>query len=70
MKRLAGIILLMLCLTGSLCASAEGDWADLYALSVENAIEYGDRLVMMHNGGIILDISGEEKKQLTVEKQL
>ena len=42
MKRLAGIILLMLCLTGSLCASAEGDWADLYALSVENAIEYGD----------------------------
>ncbi|MBR3297017.1 MAG: ABC transporter ATP-binding protein [Firmicutes bacterium] len=38
--------------------------------NMKNAIEYGDRLVMMHNGGIILDISGEEKKQLTVEKLL
>ena len=38
--------------------------------NMKNAIEYGDRLVMMHNGGIILDISGEEKKHLTVEKLL
>ena len=42
MKRLAGIMLLMFCLTGSRCAFAEGGWADLYALSVENAVEYGD----------------------------
>jgi len=34
--------------------------------NMRNAIEYGDRLIMMHEGGIILDISGEEKKALTV----
>ena len=45
MNRLAGIVLLILCLTRACCACAEsagGDWADMYALSVENAIEYGD----------------------------
>ena len=45
MNRLAGIVLLILCLTGACCACAESagaDWADMYALSVENAIEYGD----------------------------
>ena len=32
------------------------------------AIEYGNRLLMMDKGEIILDIEGEEKKKLTVEK--
>jgi len=31
------------------------------------ALEYGNRLLMMDEGEIILDISGEEKKKLTVE---
>lgn len=31
------------------------------------AVEYGDRLVMMHEGNIILDKSGEEKKNLNTE---
>jgi putative ABC transport system ATP-binding protein len=35
-----------------------------------NAIQYGNRLIMMHEGRIILDIKGEEKKQLTVEDLL
>ena len=35
--------------------------------NMHDAIAYGNRLVMMHNGKIILDISGEEKKNLTVE---
>lgn len=35
-----------------------------------NAIQYGNRLVMMHEGRIILDIRGEEKQQLTVEDLL
>ena len=35
-----------------------------------DAIAYGNRLIMMHEGRIILDISGEEKKQLTVEALL
>jgi putative ABC transport system ATP-binding protein len=32
------------------------------------AIKYGNRLLMMDRGEIILDVSGEEKKQLTIEK--
>ncbi len=31
------------------------------------AVEYGNRLVMMHEGNIILDKSGEEKKNLNTE---
>ena len=38
--------------------------------NMQNAIDYGNRLIMMHNGGIIFDIAGEEKKNLTVETLL
>lgn len=38
--------------------------------NMRDAIEYGDRLIMLHNGKIILDISGEEKKKLTVANLL
>lgn len=38
--------------------------------NMRDAIAHGNRLIMMHNGNIILDISGEEKKQLTVEALL
>ena len=31
------------------------------------AVEYGNRLIMMHEGKVILDKKGEEKKQLSVE---
>lgn len=34
------------------------------------AVEYGNRLVMMHQGEIILDKKGEEKKQITVDEIL
>ena len=34
--------------------------------NMKDAIKYGNRLLMMHNGKIILDISGEEKQNLTV----
>ena len=37
---------------------------------MQDAIKYGNRLVMMNNGKIILDISGEEKKNLTIEQLL
>lgn len=33
-----------------------------------NAIKYGNRLLMMDRGEIILDVSGEEKRELTVER--
>ena len=35
--------------------------------NMQNAIDYGNRLIMMHEGRIILDIAGEKKKALTVE---
>lgn len=31
------------------------------------AVEYGDRLLMMHQGETVLDLKGEEKKQASVE---
>ncbi len=38
--------------------------------NMRDAIAYGNRLIMMHEGKIILDIAGEEKKKLTVENLL
>ena len=35
--------------------------------NMQNAIDYGNRLIMMWDGKVILDISGSEKKKLTVE---
>ncbi len=38
--------------------------------NMQQAITYGDRLLMMNAGRLVLDISGEEKKRLTVEDLL
>lgn len=38
--------------------------------NMRDAIEHGNRLIMMNEGQIILDIKGEEKKNLTVEALL
>ncbi|MDO4866641.1 MAG: ATP-binding cassette domain-containing protein [Clostridia bacterium] len=35
--------------------------------NMRDAIRYGNRLIMMNEGHVILDISGDEKKHLTVE---
>ena len=35
--------------------------------NMRDAIRYGNRLIMMNDGKVILDIAGEEKKRLTVE---
>lgn len=34
--------------------------------NMENAIDYGNRLVMLHQGKIVVDVKGDEKKNLTV----
>ena len=34
--------------------------------NMEHAIEYGNRLVMLYHGKIVVDVRGEEKKNLTV----
>ena len=38
--------------------------------NMKDAIAHGNRLVMMHEGRIIIDVRGEEKKKLTVEDLL
>ena len=38
--------------------------------NMNDAIRHGNRLIMMDEGRIILDIQGEEKKKLTVDQLL
>ena len=38
--------------------------------NMRDAIAYGNRLIMMYDGHIVVDVSGEEKKNLTVEQLL
>ena len=38
--------------------------------NMRDAIEHGNRLIMMHEGNIVVDIEGEDKKKLTVEDLL
>ena len=38
--------------------------------NMRDAIQYGNRLIMMYNGRIAVDVSGEEKKNLTVPQLL
>ncbi len=38
--------------------------------NMRDAIRYGNRLIMMHDGSVAVDVSGEEKKKLTVEALL
>ena len=38
--------------------------------NLSDAIKYGNRLIMLHQGRVVLDIRGEEKKDLTPEKLL
>ena len=38
--------------------------------NMRDAIKHGNRLIMMNSGRIVVDVSGEEKKKLTVEDLL
>lgn len=38
--------------------------------NMKDAIDIGNRLIMMYDGRIIYDVQGEEKKQLTVNDLL
>ncbi|SHJ81543.1 putative ABC transport system ATP-binding protein [Hathewaya proteolytica DSM 3090] len=38
--------------------------------NLRQAIDIGNRLIMMHRGEIVVDVAGEEKKNLTVDKVL
>lgn len=36
--------------------------------NMTDAVKYGNRLIMLHQGKVILDVSGEEKKNLTIDR--
>lgn len=38
--------------------------------NMHDAIAYGNRLIMMHEGHVAVDVCGEEKKKLTIEQLL
>jgi len=38
--------------------------------NMRQALTMGNRLVMLHRGGVILDVRGDEKQALTVEDLL
>ena len=38
--------------------------------NMKDAIQHGNRLIMLHEGRVIIDVSGEDKKKLTVEDLL
>ena len=38
--------------------------------NLRHAVQYGDRLLMMHQGGVVLDKAGEEKAVTRVEDLL
>ena len=38
--------------------------------NMHDAIAYGNRLIMMHEGRVVVDVSGEDKKKLTIDQLL
>lgn len=38
--------------------------------NMNDAIKHGNRLIMMHEGRVVVDVSGEDKKNLTIEDLL
>jgi putative ABC transport system ATP-binding protein len=38
--------------------------------NMHDAIAYGNRLIMMHEGRVVVDVSGEDKKNLTINQLL
>ena len=38
--------------------------------NMHDAIAYGNRLIMMHEGQVVVDVSGEEKQKLTINELL
>lgn len=50
--------------------SATGLTTLMITHNMRDAIQYGNRLIMMYDGKIVVDVSGEEKKHLTVEQLL
>ena len=54
----------------NLFAAREGMCTLMITHNMRDAIANGNRLIMLNNGKVILDIEGEEKKKLTVDDLL
>lgn len=50
--------------------SAAGLTTMMITHNMRDAIAYGNRLIMMYDGHVVVDVSGEEKRKLTVEQLL
>ena len=50
--------------------SRSGLTTQMITHNMRDAITYGNRLIMMYDGHIVVDVSGEEKRNLTVEQLL
>ena len=48
----------------------KGDLPGLRHAAMKDAIAHGNRLIMLYEGRIVIDVEGEEKRKLTVEKLL
>ena len=56
---------------GSCSSSSKNNLTTLMIThNMRDAIKHGNRLIMMNEGRIIVDVSGEDKKNLTVEDLL
>jgi len=38
--------------------------------NMRDALRYGNRLIMLHNGRLLVDVSGEDKNNLTIQDLL
>ena len=56
-------------LTGRLVAE-KGVTTLMVTHNLRFAVEYGDRLLMMHQGQAVLDLAGDAKRQATVDQLL
>ena len=56
-------------LTGRLVAE-KGVTTLMVTHNLRFAVEYGDRLLMMHQGHAVLDLAGDAKRQATVDQLL
>ncbi len=71
------IRLLLIHLARSLITTLTHDIVEKYQLTtlmvthnMQQALDLGNRLIMMDKGQIILDVDSEKKRQLTIEKLL
>ena len=49
---------------------SEGHLTTLMITHMRDALRFGNRLIMMHEGRVVVDVGGEKKKNLTIQSLL